>query len=179
MTRAILKYNIREATQQDVPALAKLFEMEAKLHLDLLPVYEMSADFDWQEYVNRKLGKRAQVIFVAETDSQIVGYIYLRVYPGKTNGSAKNRKARFWRKKQRAIGPVLARDAGVIENCFVLEEHRRKGVAKALFDNALTWFRHQGVRRIALGVLANNPPAVRFWEHCGFHPYRLLMHREL
>ena len=72
MSHTISQHTIREAGQRDIPALAKLFEKEAALHLELLPVYEMSADFDWQEYVHRKLGKRAQAIFVAETGSQML-----------------------------------------------------------------------------------------------------------
>ncbi len=177
MSHTISQHTIREAGQRDIPALAKLFEKEAALHLELLPVYEMSADFDWQEYVNLKLGNRDQAIFVAETGSQIVGYIYLRVHLRKTENTGKKRG--FWRKKKRADGPVTVQNAGVIENCFVLEEYRRRGVAKSLFENGLVWFRQRPVQRIALGVLANNPQAVRFWERCGFHPYRLLMHREL
>jgi len=177
MTRP--QYTIREAGQTDVPALAKLFEMEAKLHLDLLPVYEMHADFDWREDVNQKLGKQDQVIFVAEKDSLIAGYIYLRVHSRQTEVSRKGIRTRFWRRKRHATNPFTSYATGVIENCFVLDVYRRQGIAKALFENALTWFRQKSVQRIALGVLANNQAAVRFWEHCGFHPYRLLMHREL
>lgn len=42
------------------------------------------------------------------------------------------------------------------------------GLARAMLDEAIAALRHEGVRRIALTVEADNPRALRFYQQLGF-----------
>ncbi len=45
---------------------------------------------------------------------------------------------------------------------------RRRGLGAELLDALLAWAPAQGITRIELGVLANNPGAIRLYEQRGF-----------
>jgi len=59
----------------------------------------------------------------------------------------------------------------IIEDCFIEEEHRRRGIATALMRQVREWAHSQGIRRIHLQVWGDNRPAM--------HLYRKLEYRDL
>ncbi len=56
----------------------------------------------------------------------------------------------------------------------VVPEHRRKGVARELFDFMLPGLRRAGMDQYLLEVLSNNEPAVRLYQRLGFQEVRRL-----
>lgn len=73
-------------------------------------------------------------------------------------------KAAFLRS---AMLPVKAADAQIL-SIAVGEAYRGQGIAGALMQAALTYFRICGVRVVRLEVRPDNKPAVRIYEKLGF-----------
>jgi RimJ/RimL family protein N-acetyltransferase len=51
---------------------------------------------------------------------------------------------------------------------MVAASHRRRGLGTALLDQAVTWARGTGVRKLELHVFPWNEPAIRLYETFGF-----------
>jgi ribosomal protein S18 acetylase RimI-like enzyme len=56
---------------------------------------------------------------------------------------------------------------GHVGALYVLMSHYRQGIGTALLRRAAGWWRNRGGRSLALGVLAENLPARRFYEALG------------
>ncbi|WP_157959043.1 GNAT family N-acetyltransferase [Salinicola endophyticus] len=50
---------------------------------------------------------------------------------------------------------------------YVAPRAQRQGVGSALWQAALRWCLDQGYREVGLWVLADNAPAIRFYQRCG------------
>jgi RimJ/RimL family protein N-acetyltransferase len=51
---------------------------------------------------------------------------------------------------------------------MVAAGHRRKGVGRALLEQAVEWARASGVRKLELHVFPHNEPAIKLYEGFGF-----------
>ena len=51
---------------------------------------------------------------------------------------------------------------------MVAQGHRRRGIGRALLDQAAAWARDAGVRKLELHVFPWNEPAIRLYEACGY-----------
>jgi RimJ/RimL family protein N-acetyltransferase len=51
---------------------------------------------------------------------------------------------------------------------MVAAGHRRRGIGKALLEQAVAWARDAGVRKLELHVFPWNEPAIRLYEQFGF-----------
>ena len=51
---------------------------------------------------------------------------------------------------------------------MVAASHRRRGIGKALLEQAVAWARDAGVRKLELHVFPWNEPAIRLYERFGF-----------
>jgi L-phenylalanine/L-methionine N-acetyltransferase len=51
---------------------------------------------------------------------------------------------------------------------MVAAAYRRRGVGRALLDEAVAWARRSGVRKLELHVFRWNEPAIRLYERFGF-----------
>jgi ribosomal protein S18 acetylase RimI-like enzyme len=81
---------------------------------------------------------------VAEDEGRVVGYI-----SGSIRETAGHRFAS-------------------ITNCYVLEEERRKGVAKSLGDELIRWFCEKGAESATVKVHEGNLPGLKTWKSLGF-----------
>ncbi len=59
-------------------------------------------------------------------------------------------------------------DEGNVDNVAVAPEHRRRGIADALLDDAEARGRAMGLSSVTLEVRAGNLPAIRLYEKHGF-----------
>ena len=60
--------------------------------------------------------------------------------------------------------------AGQIDQAFVRQDHRRRGVGARLLAELGRYFAEQGVDDISLRYTVGNPEATRFWQSLGFAP---------
>jgi ribosomal protein S18 acetylase RimI-like enzyme len=65
-----------------------------------------------------------------------------------------------------------------IRSVYVLDEHRRKGVARALLESVLDWGKESGCVEADLNVLSGNP-AFHLYKELGFCESEIKMVRKL
>ena len=64
-----------------------------------------------------------------------------------------------------ALAPITTRaDLGLM----VAVAYRRRGIGRALLEQAVTWARAAGVHKLELHVFPWNEPAIALYESCGF-----------
>ena len=95
-----------------------------------------------------------QFIYVAEDNQKIVGFI---------TGEILSKKE--WYTVQ----------LGTINNLFVLEEYRGKGIGKKLMETMMDAFKEKGINNFELYALNNNENALKFYEKLGFRKYNVQM----
>nr|WP_217474766.1 GNAT family N-acetyltransferase [Stutzerimonas stutzeri] len=61
-------------------------------------------------------------------------------------------------------------EAADIFQMWVAPTSRGSGAGRALLEEALTWARGTGARRVRLDVAASNSRAMRLYKSCGFRP---------
>ncbi|MDH3380117.1 MAG: GNAT family N-acetyltransferase [Gammaproteobacteria bacterium] len=167
---------IREAAIKDAPALAALVRLEAECAQHTAAYYELKPDFDWIAFTKNKLGRGQRNVFLAYEDEELAGYIEVHVV---THPKPEKHRHRLFvlgrRRRPRNSSPLKPISWGVIEGCYVVQSYRRSGTGRLLVDEAMRWFNLKALERVELAVLAYNEPGRRFWEECGFKPFRLLL----
>lgn len=78
------------------------------------------------------------------------------------------------------IGSIIAerkltfsRNTAGIKSFFVVEEHQKKGVGKALLDKCLSALKDAGIESVSLSVEPGNEAAISLYEKSGFKLFRL------
>lgn len=71
------------------------------------------------------------------------------------------------------------RTHGFLAELFLLPQARGKGLGRALIAGCEAWARERGHRLLTVGVLAQNPTAIRAYEGSGYAPYVTIMRRYL
>jgi ribosomal protein S18 acetylase RimI-like enzyme len=154
---------IRLATESDAPSLGRLGVLLLKIHYDFDQKRFMAPQGNTEEgyarFLNSQLKDKDSVIFLAERDGAIIGYVYARLEP------------RSWKE--------LREPAGFIHDVFVDESSRRLGVAQQLMEAAIEWLRAKGAPRVLLGTAARNTAAQRLFDRLGFRRTMIEMTREL
>ncbi|RRJ32807.1 GNAT family N-acetyltransferase [Halocatena pleomorpha] len=65
--------------------------------------------------------------------------------------------------------------AGLIENLYVVPDHRGDGIGSSLLVAAEESLHEQGIETITLDVMTNNAGAQQFYEHHGYTAHRITM----
>jgi len=103
----------------------------------------------WLDSFRRTLG-RFSVVYVAELDGKVVGFMLGRV----------KRVAPY-------LGGVLV---GELSDLWVEPEARRYGIGKKLSRLTIDWLREQQVHSVEVQILEGNQPIWRLYEKMGFQP---------
>jgi ribosomal protein S18 acetylase RimI-like enzyme len=77
-----------------------------------------------------------------------------------------------------AIDQVTGDRHGHIFMLYVDPNHRRKGIATALLNQAQQWGQQRGDTRLGLQVFTHNPEAIALYEKLGFMPKALLLEKK-
>ena len=93
-----------------------------------------------------RMSEEGTLLLVAEENDEIVGFLFGFLSPS----------------------PVLKRPTALLDALFVCEEHRSKGIGKALALRFREWVKEQGVYAIELKVMSQNTAALRLYESLGF-----------
>lgn len=110
-------------------------------------------------FLGTQLGDDDVVVFVAERQAEVVGYVYAALEP------------QSWKELREACG--------FIHDVVVDEGRRRSGVASALMEAAIDWLRERGAPRVVLGTAQKNDAAQRLFDRLGFRRTMVEMTREL
>jgi ribosomal-protein-alanine N-acetyltransferase len=129
---------IRRCEEEDLPVVIDI-------NMSALP--EHYSDYFF-ESILREL---PEAFVVAELDSKIVGYIMCKIEFGFSNF----RKLGFVKK-------------GHVVSVAVLEEHRGKGIGKALMLEGISGALHKKIDEIYLEVRVSNTGAIKMYEKLGF-----------
>lgn len=80
----------------------------------------------------------------------------------------------------RIIGGIIAerkiafsRNAAGIKSFFVMEEHQKKGLGKALLEGCISALKDAGIESVSLSVEPGNEAAISLYEKTGFELFRL------
>jgi dTDP-4-amino-4,6-dideoxy-D-galactose acyltransferase len=140
-------FTIRPATMQDADRAGNLalgvyskdrFHSDPRINKD-------RADQLHAEWIrNSCLGKAADVVFLAESDEQLLGFVTCKVQ----------------RNTAETVGTIVL--IGCDENA------RGRGVGQALTLTALDWFKQADCDLVEVGTQLRNLPASRLYEKCGF-----------
>jgi len=154
---------IRRATAADLPALGRLGALLMRAHYDfdrdrfLTP--GDNAEDGYSHFLGSQLRDPEVVVFVAEQDGEVIGYVYAGLEP---------------------ISWKELRDAcGFIHDVAVDEGGRRSGVATALIEAAIGWLREQRAPRVVLWTAEKNDGAQQLFTRMGFRRTMIEMTREL
>ena len=74
---------------------------------------------------------------------------------------------------------MVPRRRGHVETLVVAPEQRRRGIGRALMQEAAAWARRQGAVELVLTVWAGNQAAELFYQRLGYHTLSLVMHAPL
>ena len=149
----------REAAETDLPAVEALY---AKLDQFLrefsynFPEVENVGEL-WLDMFRRTLG-RFSVLFVAEYQGEIVGFIVARI-----------------KRVPAYLGGVMV---GELKDMWVEHKVRRLGVGEKLLRLAIEWCRDQDVHSLEAQILLGNDPIIKLVEYLGMKRelYQMRMH---
>jgi ribosomal protein S18 acetylase RimI-like enzyme len=144
--------SIRQAIETDLEALTQLGEITFR---EAYAAQNTAADMDFylRTYMNRDmtlldLRDAGTVFYVAETPTQLVGYVKLKKMPHDLLGQT---------------GVVLE-----LKRIYVLKEHYGKGIAQLLLKSTEEYAVQMGLPGINLAVWKENPRAIAFYLKEGF-----------
>ena len=154
---------IRKADRRDLESLGRLGAMLMRAHYAFDPRRFLEAGPDAERGYGAFLSSRVQsaddVVFVAELDGSVVGYVYAGLEPLS------------WKELR---GP-----AGFIHDVAVAEEARRTGIGEKLMHAAIDWLRERGAPRVILWSAAANEGAQTLFRDLGFRTTMVEMTMEL
>lgn len=153
---------IKTATIDD---LQKVQELNLKLFEKEHKEFDSLLNLDWTfgkvgtKYYQDRISKDDGCVFVAIVDNKIVGYLC----GGLT-------KAEDYR-----ILPIVAE----LENTFVLDEFRSKGIGKQLHNKFIEWCKTKNVGKIRVEASTQNELAIKFYRNNNFKDYTLVLEADL
>jgi GNAT superfamily N-acetyltransferase len=154
---------IRKAERRDVEALGRLGAMLMRTHYAFDPqrflAAEAGAERGYGRFLGSMLDSDEDVVFVAEQDGVITGYVFAALEPLS------------WKELR---GP-----AGFIHDLLVVDEARKSGVGTKLMDAAIAWLRDRGAPRVILWTAAPNTAAQALFRRLGFRDTMVEMTMEL
>jgi len=122
---------------------------------DIIPVMEINMKTLPEHYSDyfyeSLLSELPEAFLVAEINRKLVGYIMCKIEYGFSNF----KKLGFVKK-------------GHVVSVAVLEEHRKKGVGRALVEEAINGVKIKKTDELYLEVRCSNSDAVRLYEKIGF-----------
>ena len=149
---------IRYAQSQDIPGILDLLRQVGKVHSDIRPDIFPAGTLKYDEAaLLALLTDTSRPIFIAETDGEIAGYCFC-VHKVIEDTSVS-----------------VGRQELYIDDLCVDENHRRMGIAKALYNHALAYAKEIGCDMLTLNVWCGNDGAMRFYEQMGMTPRNIMM----
>ncbi|MFJ7971793.1 GNAT family N-acetyltransferase [Psychrobacillus sp. NPDC096389] len=132
--------NIHQATINDLDSLVELFDLYRQF-------YKQASDLKGaREFLEDRFVKNESIIFIAFDDGKAVGFTQL--FP--------------------SFSSVSMQKSWVLNDLYVKETARRKGVAEKLIRKAIAFAEETGSKGILLETAADNVNAQKLYEKIGF-----------
>jgi len=154
---------IRQATAKDYDALCDIIDQVDTLHRDRMPhiFQKPPGPVRDREYILGLLADDDVGLFVAEIEGQVAGFVHALV-----------RDTPPW--------PVLVpRRRAFIDSLAVGQQFRRRGIGRALMNQAHKWAMAKGAVDVELNVFEFNQPALTFYRALGYETSTRRMVRDL
>jgi len=138
----------RQASEADFPIVAAMYAKLDQLlrqHTYTFPEVENVGEL-WLEMFRRTLG-RFSVLYVAEYQGELVGFIVARV-----------------KRVPEYLGGVMV---GELKDMWVEHKVRRLGIGEKLLRLAIEWCRGQKVYSVEAQILVGNEPIIKLVEYLG------------
>jgi len=148
-----MPYHIRPAQQADLNCLSELL-LALQDHIEAAnpDLWRLSPEarhnLKGQLAGRLRAGNSLALVAEHETDG-VVGVVFGRIVTNKRYTPSR---------------------AGQIDQAFVRQDHRRRGVGTRLLAELCRFFAAQGADDISLRYAVGNPEATRFWQALGFAP---------
>ena len=144
---------IRQASEQDILEIIKLVSCLDKQHEGYDPYFSVKENPEKLMVVHYQkiIESNKDLCLVAEENGQLVGYAF-----GKIEESAEYYKEEKF---------------GMLNEIFVSEACRKKGIANLMLEKMYSWLRIRGVNHIELEVASPNTLAQSIWQKKGFTTY--------
>jgi ribosomal protein S18 acetylase RimI-like enzyme len=131
---------IRQASIQDIDPLALLFA-------EYRVFYQQSFDPGAaRQFLQERMINQESVIFIAIVDGQYSGFTQL--YPSFSSVGMK----KIW----------------ILNDLFIAQSHRQKGIARALINHVLEYSKETGRKKVVLSTAYDNFNAQKLYEKLGF-----------
>ena len=144
----------RPARAADIPEIARLVAAMAAYHESL----DERARFDWEEirqapvWLQTVLARDHHALWVADAgDGHLAGYIWVRLV--------------------RDHSGYLPRVRGYVNQAYLEENWRGKGLIKPMLEAAYEWFLSKGVTVVTLLVLHRNWNGSSAWYKLGYEDW--------
>jgi ribosomal protein S18 acetylase RimI-like enzyme len=144
---------IRKATQKDLNILNKLQIGLAKYERKICKTLKNpdSIRKEFYEYYKKKIRQKNCVFFVAEESKKIIGYVLGEI--------------------EKPTHHHIYKYRGYINDVFVLEGYRERGIGEELTKKLIEFFESKGIKWIRVSAYVKNKSAIKFWKKMGFKDY--------
>jgi L-amino acid N-acyltransferase YncA len=146
---------IRRARLEDISEIARLIAAIAAYH----EAIDERARFDWDEirqapaWLNTVLARDHHSVWVADAGGgHLAGYLWARLHRDRQG--------------------YLPRVRGYVNQAFLEENWRGRGIMKLMLEGAYEWFLSKGVTVVTLTVLYRNWIGSSAWYKLGFEDWQ-------
>jgi diamine N-acetyltransferase len=157
---------IKEAKRKDLNEICNLFIDIDKMHVIAHPnIFQYSQDVFQarKKNLSDKLSNTKNIkIFIVIHQQEIIGFATVLI------------------KESKSSFPTLKkRKYGYIEDIYVKDNHRRKGIAKKILDHCETWIKSKHINEVELGVFSFNKGAINLYIKNNYTLQLLKMYKKL
>ncbi|MCK4918312.1 MAG: GNAT family N-acetyltransferase [Candidatus Pacebacteria bacterium] len=151
---------IRKAKKEDILSILKLVEKMVDFHYAIDKIYKPYKEYkELEKYFKSLINTKDNILVVVENENKIIGFLEGGI--------------------EKASNDVMFDKIGTINNIFIEEKFRNKGIAKKLLKYIFEYFKSKNIEYIQISTDARNKVGKEFWKKNNFFEYQIKMLRKL